>query len=176
MANLVQSPAGSDPEFVGIVSRTMPLVGGISHPPPVARSGVERFGRLLTWRSLEPMRVIEMNMEQCRNEGVGETGDPRGNPPTNGIVRHDSHMRKSGVTWPRTERGSPCAKKQPSRPAASSRLMLRCVSSLEALHTEEPAEALPSLYCLSRTVMAGAVSPLTPQGTAPSRPPPACNN
>ncbi|KAJ8872543.1 hypothetical protein PR048_026149 [Dryococelus australis] len=31
-------------------------------------------------------------------KGRGETGDPRENPPTNGIVRHDSHMRKSGVT------------------------------------------------------------------------------
>ncbi|KAJ8872085.1 hypothetical protein PR048_025686 [Dryococelus australis] len=29
------------------------------------------------------------------NERVGETGDPRGNPPTSGIVRHDHHMRKS---------------------------------------------------------------------------------
>ncbi|KAJ8880815.1 hypothetical protein PR048_017286 [Dryococelus australis] len=30
------------------------------------------------------------------NEGAGETGDPRENPLTNGIVRHDSHLRKSG--------------------------------------------------------------------------------
>ncbi|KAJ8876738.1 hypothetical protein PR048_021185 [Dryococelus australis] len=28
--------------------------------------------------------------------GAGETGDPRENPPTSLIVRHDSHMRKSG--------------------------------------------------------------------------------
>ncbi|KAJ8877085.1 hypothetical protein PR048_021537 [Dryococelus australis] len=34
-------------------------------------------------------------MEQRRNERVGETGDPRENPPTSGIVRHDSPMRKS---------------------------------------------------------------------------------
>ncbi|KAJ8880330.1 hypothetical protein PR048_016797 [Dryococelus australis] len=33
------------------------------------------------------MRVIEVNMEQRQHEGAGETGDPRGNPPTNGIVR-----------------------------------------------------------------------------------------
>ncbi|KAJ8894990.1 hypothetical protein PR048_000298 [Dryococelus australis] len=33
--------------------------------------------------------------------------DPRENPPTNGIVRHDSHMRKSGVTRPGIELGSP---------------------------------------------------------------------
>ncbi|KAJ8894599.1 hypothetical protein PR048_007263 [Dryococelus australis] len=52
------------------------------------------------------MRVIEVNMEQRRNEGVGATGEPRENPTTNGIVRHDSHMRKSGVTRPGIERGS----------------------------------------------------------------------
>ncbi|KAJ8877429.1 hypothetical protein PR048_021883 [Dryococelus australis] len=43
------------------------------------------------------MRVIEVSMEQRRNERVAETGDSRENPPTYGIVRHDSHMRKSGV-------------------------------------------------------------------------------
>ncbi|KAJ8894515.1 hypothetical protein PR048_007169 [Dryococelus australis] len=39
-------------------------------------------------------------MEQHRNEGAGKTEDPPENPPTNGIVRHDSHMRKSGATRP----------------------------------------------------------------------------
>ncbi|KAJ8877529.1 hypothetical protein PR048_021984 [Dryococelus australis] len=37
---------------------------------------VERFGRLLTSRSSEPMRVIEVSMEQRRNDGAGETGHP----------------------------------------------------------------------------------------------------
>ncbi|KAJ8877771.1 hypothetical protein PR048_022227 [Dryococelus australis] len=41
------------------------------------------------------MRLNEVNLEQRRNEGVGNTGDPRENPPTNGIVRHDSHLQKS---------------------------------------------------------------------------------
>ncbi|KAJ8866800.1 hypothetical protein PR048_032661, partial [Dryococelus australis] len=71
---------------------------------------VERFRRLLTSRSSEPMRVTVVGMEQRRNEGAGETGDPRENPPTNGIVRHDSHMRKSGVTRPCIEPGSHCTK------------------------------------------------------------------
>ncbi|KAJ8871815.1 hypothetical protein PR048_028155 [Dryococelus australis] len=31
-------------------------------------------------------------------KGRGEMGDTRGNPPTSGVVRHDSHMRKSGST------------------------------------------------------------------------------
>ncbi|KAJ8878039.1 hypothetical protein PR048_022502 [Dryococelus australis] len=42
------------------------------------------------------MRVIEVNMERHRSEEEAETGDPRENPSTNGIVRHDSHLRKSG--------------------------------------------------------------------------------
>ncbi|KAJ8875426.1 hypothetical protein PR048_023321 [Dryococelus australis] len=33
---------------------------------------------------------------QGMSERVGETGDPRENSPTSGIVRHDSHTRKSG--------------------------------------------------------------------------------
>ncbi|KAJ8875178.1 hypothetical protein PR048_023073 [Dryococelus australis] len=40
------------------------------------------------------------------NERAGETGDPRENPPTSSIVRHDSHLRKSGVTRPGIEPGS----------------------------------------------------------------------
>ncbi|KAJ8878866.1 hypothetical protein PR048_019455 [Dryococelus australis] len=47
-------------------------------------------------------------MEHRRNERAGETGDPRENPPTNGIARHDSHMRKSGVTGPGIKPRSPC--------------------------------------------------------------------
>ncbi|KAJ8895989.1 hypothetical protein PR048_001330 [Dryococelus australis] len=37
------------------------------------------------------------------NERAGETGDTRENPPTNGIVHHDSHLRKSGVNRPGVE-------------------------------------------------------------------------
>ncbi|KAJ8876127.1 hypothetical protein PR048_024036 [Dryococelus australis] len=37
-----------------------------------------------------------VSREQRRNEGEGQTGDPREGPPTSGIVRHDSHTRKSG--------------------------------------------------------------------------------
>ncbi|KAJ8872286.1 hypothetical protein PR048_025888, partial [Dryococelus australis] len=35
-------------------------------------------------------------MEQRRNARARETGDPRESPPTSGIVRQDSHVRKSG--------------------------------------------------------------------------------
>ncbi|KAJ8888795.1 hypothetical protein PR048_008287 [Dryococelus australis] len=50
----------------------------------------------------EPMRVIEVKMERCRNEGAGETGDHRENQPINGIVRHDSHL-ENPVTRPGIE-------------------------------------------------------------------------
>ncbi|KAJ8894621.1 hypothetical protein PR048_007285 [Dryococelus australis] len=45
-------------------------------------------------------------MQQRRSERAWETGDPREDPPTNGIVRHDSHMRRSGVARPGIEPGS----------------------------------------------------------------------
>ncbi|KAJ8892703.1 hypothetical protein PR048_005284 [Dryococelus australis] len=43
----------------------------------VGRGRGKRFGRLLTSRTSEPMWVIEVSMEQCRNERAGETADPR---------------------------------------------------------------------------------------------------
>ncbi|KAJ8881881.1 hypothetical protein PR048_018367 [Dryococelus australis] len=43
-----------------------------------------------------PMRFLGVSMEQRRNERTGEMGDTRENPPSNGIVRHYSHIRKSG--------------------------------------------------------------------------------
>ncbi|KAJ8873410.1 hypothetical protein PR048_024226 [Dryococelus australis] len=62
------------------------------------------------------MRVIDVSMEQRRDERAEETGDPRGeDPPTNGIVRHDSHMRKSGVIRPRIEPGSSNASEKLAR-------------------------------------------------------------
>ncbi|KAJ8870270.1 hypothetical protein PR048_029291 [Dryococelus australis] len=62
--------------------------------------------RILFARQNNPTEVIEVNVEPRRNEGAGEAGDPREDPPTNGIVRHDSHLRKSGVTRPGIEPGS----------------------------------------------------------------------
>ncbi|KAJ8887699.1 hypothetical protein PR048_013917 [Dryococelus australis] len=60
---------------------------------------VKIFGRrLLTARSSHPMRVIEVSMEQLRNREAGEAGDPREHPPTNGIARHDSQIRKSAAS------------------------------------------------------------------------------
>ncbi|KAJ8890071.1 hypothetical protein PR048_009578 [Dryococelus australis] len=43
------------------------------------------------------IRLYEVCMEQRRNEGARETGNPLENPPTCYIVRHDSHLRKSRI-------------------------------------------------------------------------------
>ncbi|KAJ8880340.1 hypothetical protein PR048_016807 [Dryococelus australis] len=70
--------------------------------PSIVGGCVGKFGRLVTSRSSEPMRMIEVNMERCRTGGVGETGDPRENPPTTGIVG-----TKRPVTRPGIEPGFP---------------------------------------------------------------------
>ncbi|KAJ8866777.1 hypothetical protein PR048_032638, partial [Dryococelus australis] len=50
--------------------------------------------------------VFVVRMEQLRNERAGESGDPRENTPTSGIVWHESHMQKfCGATPPRIEPG-----------------------------------------------------------------------
>ncbi|KAJ8888212.1 hypothetical protein PR048_007699 [Dryococelus australis] len=40
--------------------------------------------------------ITVFNMEQRRNTRAGETGEPRENPSTSGIVRHKYHIEKSG--------------------------------------------------------------------------------
>ncbi|KAJ8893945.1 hypothetical protein PR048_006546 [Dryococelus australis] len=40
-------------------------------------------------------RSATVSTKQSRNARAGETGDPREKPPISGIVRQDSHMRKS---------------------------------------------------------------------------------
>ncbi|KAJ8889120.1 hypothetical protein PR048_008614 [Dryococelus australis] len=65
--------------------------GGYRHRGPGERPDYEDAQGFL-----QPIRVIEMNTERRRNEWAGELGDPRENPLTNGIVRHYSHLRKSG--------------------------------------------------------------------------------
>ncbi|KAJ8881187.1 hypothetical protein PR048_017660 [Dryococelus australis] len=58
--------------------------------------------RLTLWQQttnvllISPMRLIDVSMERHRNERAGEMGDSRDNQPTNGIVRHDSHLLKFG--------------------------------------------------------------------------------
>ncbi|KAJ8866982.1 hypothetical protein PR048_032844 [Dryococelus australis] len=59
------------------------------------------------WCNRALLKAIEV-LSSVGMKGQEETGEPRENPLTNGIVRHDSHMRKSGVTRPGIEPGSPC--------------------------------------------------------------------
>ncbi|KAJ8866701.1 hypothetical protein PR048_032562 [Dryococelus australis] len=95
--NWAQSPAGSQDFRKWESCRTMPLVGGSPQGSPVSpalssrRCSIFTSITLIGSQDLAPMKVIKVNMEQRRNEGAGETGDPRENPPTNGIARHDSH-------------------------------------------------------------------------------------
>ncbi|KAJ8895192.1 hypothetical protein PR048_000517 [Dryococelus australis] len=75
--------------FSGISRFPHPFISALlhtyfNHPPRLSRP------RSVEWRRRE------VSMEQRLNEETGETGDPGENPSTNGIIRHDSHMRKSG--------------------------------------------------------------------------------
>ncbi|KAJ8875896.1 hypothetical protein PR048_023803 [Dryococelus australis] len=60
---------------------------------PIIFAPLHRSRRLVTARSREPMRVIEVSIEWRRNGKTEEMGDARENPTTSGIVRHDSYMR-----------------------------------------------------------------------------------
>ncbi|KAJ8884002.1 hypothetical protein PR048_015858, partial [Dryococelus australis] len=61
-----------------------------------------------SWAALniEVLRA-EVIIEQHRNARARETGDPRENPSTSGIARHDSHVLKSGAAPPGIEPSSP---------------------------------------------------------------------
>ncbi|KAJ8875429.1 hypothetical protein PR048_023324 [Dryococelus australis] len=76
-------------------------VQGSAYIPGSSRSSCRRDGQLsivLPKNSVAQLDALPHG---------GETGDPRINPPTNGIVRYNTHMRKSGVTRPGIESGSP---------------------------------------------------------------------
>ncbi|KAJ8897979.1 hypothetical protein PR048_003339 [Dryococelus australis] len=73
-------------------------------PSQEAIAAAKRHGFLrkrLDVRGRDPATLLrrwgsnEVRMEQRRNERAEETGGPRENPSTSGIVRHDSDMRKS---------------------------------------------------------------------------------
>ncbi|KAJ8878527.1 hypothetical protein PR048_019105 [Dryococelus australis] len=70
-------------------------------------------------------------MEQRRNERAGETGDPRENLPTSGIVRHDSHMRISEGSRLGIEPGSPWW--EASRLTAQSPRHHQCLENVSAV-------------------------------------------
>ncbi|KAJ8896479.1 hypothetical protein PR048_001823 [Dryococelus australis] len=76
-------------------STTIPTYKNPGMAPPRIEPGSHGWeaGSLTTRPPRTPHAV---SMERRRKEGAGETRDPRENPPTNGIVRQDSHLRKSG--------------------------------------------------------------------------------
>ncbi|KAJ8875381.1 hypothetical protein PR048_023276 [Dryococelus australis] len=113
-ANWAQSPAGSLPGFrtwdrAGRYRWSAGFLGDLPFPPPfhssaalyspqslslalktsLLRAAYYLFTHALTM-SVRPRRT------NIRNPKAGETGDFRENPPSSGIVRHDSHVRKSG--------------------------------------------------------------------------------
>ncbi|KAJ8877914.1 hypothetical protein PR048_022373 [Dryococelus australis] len=65
---------------------------------------LEHWAHIRTALSNEVSRADEGEMRRewssAGTKGRGETGDPRAKPLTSGIVRHDSYLRKSGVTGP----------------------------------------------------------------------------
>ncbi|KAJ8888434.1 hypothetical protein PR048_007924 [Dryococelus australis] len=65
------------------------------------------MGACIATLNIEVLRADEASMERRRNVKAGEAGDPREDPPTSGIFRHDSHLRKSGVARPGIEPISP---------------------------------------------------------------------
>ncbi|KAJ8877074.1 hypothetical protein PR048_021526 [Dryococelus australis] len=74
-------------------------------PRDQGREARERYGRhqharLVPHRSyaqdVQCFRLDEVDIEKSWNVSAGVTGDPRENPPTSDIVRHDSRMRESG--------------------------------------------------------------------------------
>ncbi|KAJ8896891.1 hypothetical protein PR048_002237 [Dryococelus australis] len=80
--------------------QTLPLVKLGIDPAEGTRSFVVAGGRSGQWSD-------EVSIRGAGMKGGGETGDPRENLPTSGIIRHDSQFRKSGVNRPGIEPGSP---------------------------------------------------------------------
>ncbi|KAJ8873835.1 hypothetical protein PR048_024671 [Dryococelus australis] len=78
-------------------SRENPPNGGIVRHDSHTAPGVEPG---LPWKEESSLttttpRPHQVNMKQRPNARAGEMGDPPENPPTSGIVRHDSDTRKS---------------------------------------------------------------------------------
>ncbi|KAJ8894980.1 hypothetical protein PR048_000288 [Dryococelus australis] len=74
------------------------FLGDLPFPPPLHSSTAPYSPHLIGSQELSnrPNISTPLRSNGPGMKGRGETGDPRENPPTNGIVRHDSHLRKSG--------------------------------------------------------------------------------
>ncbi|KAJ8871701.1 hypothetical protein PR048_028028 [Dryococelus australis] len=69
-------------------------------------SEIENLRACLSWPRERPLVLSQPRHYDHRNAWPGETGGPQENPPTSGIVRHDSHLRKFGSDRAGIERGS----------------------------------------------------------------------
>ncbi|KAJ8883598.1 hypothetical protein PR048_015442 [Dryococelus australis] len=80
----------------------------------------------------------------------GETGDPLENLPTSGIVRHDSHVRKCGVTRPGIEPGSPCWEASRKNLSATAKRVRFPAGPLQHFRTWESCRTKPQVGGFSR--------------------------
>ncbi|KAJ8877658.1 hypothetical protein PR048_022113 [Dryococelus australis] len=85
----------------------------------------------------------EERMEQQRNAMTGETGNPRENPPTSGIVRHYSHMRNSG-SGPAGNLAGSLRWEASSLTTEPPRPPLLCINTTNTSHSVADASLLPA--------------------------------
>ncbi|KAJ8871132.1 hypothetical protein PR048_027436 [Dryococelus australis] len=118
---------------------------------------IREIGRRTGWdtqiwvsHNIEVLRSVEgcseVSMKQRRNERAGETGDPREKPPTSGIVRHDSHVRKSGRdhAWNRTREHVPTAELKEEQRAGGEPTL----TTTEALESRRKGSVKEAAWCL----------------------------
>ncbi|KAJ8873467.1 hypothetical protein PR048_024285 [Dryococelus australis] len=89
------------------VKRTLKMKRSMKRAEVVESSGRPNKPMIVPRADVHPMMVKGGEngaAPECKGEGNGRS---RENPPTNSIVRYDSHLRKSGVTRPGIEPGSP---------------------------------------------------------------------
>ncbi|KAJ8866433.1 hypothetical protein PR048_032276 [Dryococelus australis] len=78
-----------------------------THKQPKSISGNHRFKGHPSIKLVSRLGSSEVSVEQRRNAGEGESGDPSENPPTSGIVRTIPTCENPGATLSRIELGSP---------------------------------------------------------------------
>ncbi|KAJ8865704.1 hypothetical protein PR048_033224 [Dryococelus australis] len=106
---------------------------------------------------MHPLTRSHRIPQQMKSHSRGK-GGPRENPPTNGIIQHDSHIQKSGVTLPGIELGSPqstaCLPLSTLWESASSKLcwLVRSPSKLRTniQHQADIINLTESIYSLIR--------------------------
>ncbi|KAJ8869713.1 hypothetical protein PR048_028708 [Dryococelus australis] len=106
------------------------------------------------------MRMIEVSMEQRRNERAGEKGDPRENQQTNDTI---STCETSGATRQEIGSGSPCLYTQHGEDTV--RQFGDLVATAQLMRVKVLALIAPALHCLERGKQL-AVAPQFSPGTA----------